>query len=290
MIQDISPHKLDNAYYPDRTPTPDDFIIVYNDRQILVKVNEEEKTMTFPKLSDVTKNNEFVYLFSIDETGFYMLSEYRQEAFSDGTLPHKKLLDKGFVFMTVRSLTSHPLEPQIYAYAAFTAMHLSEWYNRHQFCGRCGSILRRDNVERAMKCNNCGQIFYPRLNPAVIVGVKNGDKILLTRYKQGYRYNALVAGFVEIGETVEEAVAREVKEETGLSVKNIKYYKSQPWGIAGDLLTGFYCDVDGDDTIHMDEGELKYAQWVKREDIELQPTEYSLTNEMMKRFKEGCVL
>ena len=287
MIQDIAPHRLDNHYYPDRTPKPDDFVVVYNDRQILVKVNEEEKTMTFPKVSDVTEKDELVYLFSIDDAGFYMLSEYRQEAFSEGMSVHKKLSEAGFDFMTVRSLTSHPLEPKTYAYAAFTAMHLSEWYNRHQFCGRCGSILRRDDVERAMRCDNCGQIFYPRLNPAVIVGVRNGNSILLTRYKQGFKYNALVAGFVEVGETIEEAVAREVEEETGLSVKNIRYYKSQPWGIAGDLLAGFYCDVDGDDTIHMDETELKYAQWVKREDIELQPAQYSLTNEMMQLFKEG---
>ena len=223
------------------------------------------------------------------DTGFYMLSEYRQEAFSEGMSVHKKLSEAGFDFMTVRSLTSHPLEPKTHAYAAFTAMHLSEWYNRHQFCGRCGSILRRDDIERAMRCDNCGQIFYPRLNPAVIVGVRNGDSILLTRYKQGFKYNALVAGSVEVGETIEEAVAREVMEETGLSVKNIRYYKSQPWGIAGDLLAGFYCDVDGDDRIHMEETELKYAQWVKREDIELQPAQYSLTNEMMKLFKEGRI-
>jgi NAD+ diphosphatase len=82
-------------------------------------------------------------------------------------------------------------------------------------------------------------------------------------------------------------VAREVKEETGLKVKNIRYYKSQPWGMAQDILTGFYCEVDGDDTIRMDESELKYAEWVKREDIELQPNNLSLTNEMMKVFKDG---
>ena len=78
-------------------------------------------------------------------------------------------------------------------------------------------------------------------------------------------------------------------EETGLKVKNIRYYKSQPWGIASDILMGFYCDVDGDDEIKMDESELKYAQWVPREEIVLQPLEYSLTNEMMKMFKESKV-
>ena len=121
----------------------------------------------------------------------------------------------------------------------------------------------------------------------MIIGVTNGDKIVLTKYRTGFASNALVAGFTEIGETLEETVAREVMEEVGLKVKNIRYYKSQPWGIAADILMGFYCDVDGDDTIRMDESELKYAEWVKREDIILQHTDYSLTNEMMRMFQEG---
>jgi hybrid cluster-associated redox disulfide protein len=89
------------------------------------------------------------------------------------------------------------------------------------------------------------------------------------------------------GETLEQAVHREVMEETGLKVRNIRYYKSQPWGIVDDLLVGFFCDVDGDDTIKMDEGELKIAEWRTRSDVELQPDQFSLTNEMMTVFKEG---
>ena len=123
--------------------------------------------------------------------------------------------------------------------------------------------------------------------PAVIVGVKNGEKLLLTRYREGFAHNALIAGFTEIGETAEQTVQREVMEEAGIRVKNIRYYASQPWGIANDLLLGYFCEVDGDDTIHMDETELKYAQWVSREDIVLQPDDFSLTNEMMTRFKTG---
>lgn len=130
-------------------------------------------------------------------------------------------------------------------------------------------------------------MIYPRINPAVIVGVTKGDKLLITRYRTGYGNNALVAGFTEIGETLEETVAREVMEETGIKVKNVRYYKSQPWGMAQDILVGFYCDADGNDQIRMDENELKYAEWVKRDDIVLQPNNLSLTNEMMRVFKNG---
>ena len=80
---------------------------------------------------------------------------------------------------------------------------------------------------------------------------------------------------------------REVMEEVGLRVKTIRYFASQPWGIASDLLMGFYCDVNGSDAIHRDDGELGYAEWVPRKEIVLQPSDYSLTNEMMKRFRDG---
>ena len=138
-----------------------------------------------------------------------------------------------------------------------------------------------------MRCPVCGKVEYPRINPACIIGVTDGDRLLIIRYRVGYGGGALVAGFTEIGETLEETVAREVMEEVGLKVKNIRYYKSQPWGIAADILTGFFCDLDGDDAIRIDENELKFAEWVRREDIEPQKLDYSLTGEMMQLFKAG---
>mgnify|MGYP002327687581 FL=1 len=142
-----------------------------------------------------------------------------------------------------------------------------------------------------MICDSCKNHFYPRIMPAVIVGViqKEKDQILLTKYKTGISYYALVAGFTEIGETLEETVAREVLEETGLHVKNIRYYKSQPWGIANDILAGFFCEAEGDATIRMDASELKLAQWVNRKDVPLQPDDASLTNEMMQIFRDGKI-
>ncbi len=110
---------------------------------------------------------------------------------------------------------------------------------------------------------------------------------LYKSYRNRYEGWVLPKGTVEKGETFEQTALREVMEEAGIKVKNIHYYKSQPWGTANDLLLGFYCEVDGDDTITMDRHELKYAEWVQREEIVLQPGNFSLTNEMMRRFKEG---
>ena len=119
-----------------------------------------------------------------------------------------------------------------------------------------------------MECPSCGNQEYPVLCPAVIVGITNGDKIILSKY-EGRRFKryALIAGFAEIGETIEETVHREVMEEVGLKVKNLRYYKSQPWSFSGTLLFGFFCDVDGDDTLTVDHEELSMAQWIERDKI-----------------------
>ena len=131
-------------------------------------------------------------------------------------------------------------------------------------------------------------MVYPRINPAVIVGVTDGDRLLLTKYRgRAYKKYALVAGFTEIGESFEQTVAREVMEETGLKVKNIRYYKSQPWGFADNILAGYFCEVDGDPTIQMDQEELSVAEWFERDEIPVEPEDLSLTNEMIIHFKQG---
>ena len=213
------------------------------------------------------------YLFSVSETRFFLAPRG-----TECPLP-------GFEYRGIRELRDAGGGAALYA--AFTAWHLWRWYADNRRCGRCGGLNAPHEAERALQCTECGHVVYPRINPAVIVGVTRGDCLLITRYRTGYAHNALVAGFAEIGETLEQTVEREVMEETGIRVRNIRYYKSQPWGMAQDLLMGFYCEADGDGEIRMDEKELKYAEWVKREDIVLQPNALSLTNEMMDTFRKA---
>lgn len=131
---------------------------------------------------------------------------------------------------------------------------------------------------------------YPKICPAVIIGVTDGDRILMSKYAgRTYKKYALLAGFTEIGETVEQTVAREVMEEVGLKVKNIRYYKSQPWAFSDTLLMGFYCDLDGEDKITLDQNELALAEWFERDEIPVEPSRDSLTNEMIIQFKNGAV-
>ena len=271
MIQDIYPHKLDNHYYPDRKPSEGSFVMAFRHQEILVKGG------AFPRVSELSEElkTRLVYLFALDEDYYFFLDAKEGTAIPDGC-----------EFVNVKSFRRSGIAEKQNVFLAFTALQLANWYRGNKYCGICGKETHIDDKERALRCE-CGNVLYPRVVPAVIVGITNGDKILVTKYRTGFAHFALVAGFTEIGETLEETVAREAMEETGLKVKNIRYYKSQPWGIVDDILVGFYCDVDGDDAIKMDEGELKVAEWRSREDIELQPDEYSLTNEMMKMFKEG---
>lgn len=132
-------------------------------------------------------------------------------------------------------------------------------------------------------------MLYPQICPAVIIGVTHGDKILLSKYNgRNYKDYALLAGFAEIGETIEETVKREVWEEVGLHVKNIRYYKSQPWPHSSSLLFGFFAQLDGDDeTIQLEEEELSMAVWMHRDDLPMEADHVSLTNEMILYFKEN---
>jgi len=213
------------------------------------------------------------YLFSVDDTRYFLVP--------DGHAPS----EAGYAYRSLRELRDRCVGKEVFA--VFTAYHLWKWYNDNRYCGKCGGQLIHDTTERALCCPACKNRIYPRINPAVIVGVTKEDSLLITRYRHGYAHNALIAGFTEIGETLEQTVAREVMEETGVKVKNIRYYKSQPWGIAQDILVGFFCEAADDGQIRMDEQELKYAAWVKREDIVLQPNQFSLTNEMMQVFRDG---
>ena len=271
MIQDIFPSKIDIAF-KNIEAEASDFIMYFNQKgEILVKA--ENCGILFPTAKDSPDSEETVYLFSIDEKRYFLVMTQNETGLA------------GFEYHGLRELRGNCVNAGLFA--AFTAYHLWRWYMENRFCGKCAEKLDFSKTERALVCKKCGNTVYPRINPAVIVAVTKGDSLLVTRYRNGYNHNALVAGFTEIGETFEETVAREVMEETGIKVKNIRYYKSQPWGIAQDILVGYFCEADGDDEIRLDENELKYAQWIPRDEITLQPDSISLTNEMMKVFKEG---
>ena len=276
MIQDIFPHKLDNHFKPGVKPKPDDILFDFSEEGVLCRYGNAG--LEFPNVESCKEPERLTYLFNLDGKRFFL-----------GNNENLKLTES-YDYIEVKKLRKKETGQRPLIFAVITARHLNAWYNTNRFCGCCGQKLSPSDTERAMVCSSCGRIFYPRINPAVIVGVTKGEEILLTKYAgRNIPYYALVAGFTEIGESFEETVKREVMEEAGLEVTNIRYYKSQPWGFSGDLLAGYFCDVSGSSDIHMDTSELKEALWMPRKEVPGQPDDFSLTNEMMLAFRDGLI-
>lgn len=168
------------------------------------------------------------------------------------------------------------------------AFQLRNWALENRFCGKCASRMVPGNTERNLICSKCKMTVYPKISPAVIVLIKNGDKILLARNESfPARFYSLIAGYVDIGESFEEAVAREVEEEVGLKVKNIKYYKSQPWPYSSSQMIGFTAELDGSEVITIDENEIAEAAWYDIDCMPEVPMKDSIAGEMIGLYLKG---
>lgn len=276
MFQDIDPYNFKNQFDP-KPITQDDYIILYKNGQVMLR--EKDGQSHIPTYGEAAglfsiQLGKPQYLFSIDDTSFFLLMTETE------SLPPGYTFQGDNVFRT--------MEPSWLAFAGATALHLTRWYASHQYCGKCASEMIHDTKERAVCCPHCGHKEYPRISPVVIVGITNGEELLLTKYAgRDYKRYALVAGFMEIGETFEDTIRREVMEEVGLNVKNIRYYNSQPWAFSESILAGFFADVDGSTTITLDEEELSHAEWVLRDDLPQDSSSLSLTGTMMESFRIG---
>ena len=325
MIQDILPHKYDNSFKQPAL-AKDSFLLYIHRGTILLRGRDEqgeenqeqgkkqdyrekiyasahtlpapdalelpaaaqlEETGLIPGLSARAE-----YLFSIDEIPYFMVrsaegdpalklaEEENQETFHEGGQDGcRKFSFQGPAYFRI-------MQPEYQAFAAITAVQLFRWKESRKFCGCCGSRTEDSRTERALVCTKCGHTEYPKICPAVIVAVTDGDRLLMSRYKgRAYRGYALIAGFVEIGETFEETVRREVMEEVGLKVKNIRYYKSQPWAFTDTEMIGFFAELDGDDAIRLQEDELSEAGWYRRDEIPEDVSSISVGSEMKIAFK-----
>lgn len=291
MLQDIYP-KIYHNEYQDMKPEANDFILIFHKNAVLLRFQDEK--LRYPTLKEMSGFPcDYYYLFSIDNYKYFLAcpkagwNKNAEGEIISGTVSEEPaIVLEGYDYEDVRIFRT--ANSKHTAFAGITAHHLFGWYQTNQFCGRCGHKMAPDHKERMLFCPNCHNIVYPKISPAVIVGVVNGDKILMSKYAgRPYTNYALIAGFTEIGESAEQTVAREVMEEVGLKVKNIRYYKSQPWAFSGSLLMGFFCELDGSDEIKLDTSELAEAGWFSRDEINLEDDYISLTREMIMQFKKG---
>ena len=210
---------------------------------------------------------------------------HRTHCFS-GDLDEATQLPDGFAAKGLRSLFGQLSDIELAL--AGRAVQIVNWERTHRFCGRCGSPTQAVETERAKLCPNCGLSNYPRLSPAIIIAItrqtEDGPRILLARnhrFPNG-RYS-VIAGFVEPGESLEECAHREVYEEVGLRIRNIRYFGSQPWPFPNSLMIGFTAEYAGGDIVP-EEGEIADARWFAPDALPQVPPKVSIARRLIDAF------
>ena len=241
-------------------PDNDDYLFVFNeDRQLYLDLNKK-----LPENLDDFDVNFCLYIGIYDGRKSFVVNVDGDESFYD--------LQEVYEF-------DHDLY-----HIAGKAVLVNDWYISHRFCGRCGTPTRLDEKDMMLKCPKCGQNHYPRIAPAIIVAIRNGDELLMAKhsYHDNIRY-ALIAGFVEPGEAIEEAVHREVLEEVGIKIKNLKYMRSQSWPFPNSLMLGFMAEYDSGD-IKVDGDEILKAKWFKKDEIIRYGSDISISDWLIQTF------
>ncbi|MFT5082990.1 MAG: NAD+ diphosphatase [Lentisphaeria bacterium] len=168
------------------------------------------------------------------------------------------------------------------------ALQITRWYRDHRFCGVCGVATEPSREDRSCICSQCKARFYPRISPCVIGLVRRGEYCLLARgVHTPEGVFSTLAGFVEPGETAEQALAREVFEEVGLHITNIEYFGSQPWPFPGQLMLGYTAEYDGGE-ICIDENEIVEAQWFHVKKMPVHPPESTIAGKLIFNFIRQC--
>lgn len=273
MLHDIDPGIFSNAFIYETVIKDNDYILAYDGPRILLKkTNEGYKIPQKKDLNSATEENP-TFLFSLNGDKCFLAKGF-------------VAADDSFIYEDTFALRTLPDKET--AWIGVLGYQLWAWYENHQFCGKCGHENQRKTEERALICSHCHTVVYPQISPAIIVAITCGDRILLARGKS-FRSNfySLVAGFVEVGESLEETVAREVKEEVGIDVKNIRYYKSQPWPFSSSMMIGYIAEADDSQPIKIDPNEIIDAEWFQRGNLPVHPTNVSIAGEMIELFDAG---
>lgn len=266
------------AYLPLRANEKPELWFIFKKDSLLVNVCSEEQSCILPDRSIWNQiglaDSDWHYLGDFDQSDAYCVSAAEIEE-----------LPEGYEFRSLRVLADQFSE-DIFLLAG-RAHHILHWDSQSKFCGRCGSPTRLKDNERAKQCDNCGNVTYPRISPAIIVAIIRGNKILLA-HNNNFRQNlySLIAGFMEPGEEFEDTIEREVCEEVGIQVKNIRYYASQSWPFPDSLMIGFVCDYAGGE-ITVDGHEIERADWFERGNMPEIPAPARIAGRIIKDFNEN---
>jgi NAD+ diphosphatase len=248
---------------------------LFHDQRLLIK--DEGGTYSIPQTTDLNKLNlapsQKQFLGSLDDHFCYAAS-----------LPDAVQSCGSLKFIGLRELFAC-FEADLVR-AVGVANQLVQWNQNHQYCGKCGHPTENKRDERAKICPQCGLVNYPRLSPAIIVAVLKDHQILLAHsLRFPAKFYSVLAGFVEPGETLEECVKREVQEEVGIAVKNIRYFGSQPWPFPDSLMIAFTAEYAGGE-IKIDNSEIADAGWFSGEHLPVIPPKISIARHLIDWFSE----
>jgi NAD+ diphosphatase len=261
---------------PQKNSDEDSYCFAFMNRELLL-LNENDG-LRMPSLEEIENTN-----LNILRTQY--LGELREiSCFSaelDNSNAAEMIVESGS-FVGLRELTK--ILEETLAYLAGKAVQIMEWDKNTLFCGRCASRTLLKENERAKECPACGFLAFPKISPAIIVLIEKDDRVLLARsphFKPGLY--SILAGFVEPGESIEEAVVREVMEEVGISIKNVRYFGSQPWPYPDSLMIGFTAEF-AEGEIEVDGVEIEEAGWFRIDEIPLIPKNTSISGLLIEHF------
>lgn len=228
----------------------------------------------------IPNSNDF-YPKDLIKKSFYIGSISKNSCYAS-RLPETKEIQQDLAAFSLRSAFIEIGD--VFFQIAGRALQIINWDENNRFCGKCGEKTETKNDEHAKVCPRCGLFFYPRLSPAIIVAIVKDGKILLAKNKNSATgFYSVLAGFVEAGESLEECVRREVREEVGIEIKNIRYFGSQPWPFPHSLMIGFTAEYDKGDIV-LQESEIEHADWFGIDDVPQIPGRISISRRLIDWF------
>lgn len=280
LIKRMTNKSIYNRYSPSLAPeTINDepaWFFVFNRDKLLVKAADDTLSVPVKTTVDELKVRILTkyYLGKLDGCDCYCVETDETENLPEGTF-----------FKRLFSLLDR-IDTEMFALAG-RAYQILTWDKKNRFCGSCGSPTEMKQDERAKVCPKCGNVIYPKISPAVIVGVIKENEILLA-HARNFKENwySIIAGFVEPGETFEDCVKREVFEEVGIKVKNPKYFGSQPWPFPDSLMVGFTAEYESGEII-VDGTEITAAGWYTSDNMPSIPTSASIAGQIINWFRRN---
>ncbi len=264
------------AYTEQWNSNPDSEIIVFCGKEMLLR--EGEDVYRFPKAADLES-------LSIRIPSALSIGERNGVPCYAVELEQMPELSTELVKQVEVRIAVGNLDDSSFT-AGCRAKELLHWRRQHRFCGNCGGALTESKTDVAMLCPECGERFYPQLAPAVIVAITRGDEILLAHNKK-FRPGiyGLIAGFVEAGENIEQAIRREVYEETGIKVGNFRYDSSQCWPFPNSLMLGFTAEYVSGEAV-ADSAELESLGWFHADHLPMIPPHGSIARRLIDDFQK----